>query len=188
MKIIAGVDEAGRGAWAGNVVAAAVILPSNYDLPGLTDSKKLSSKKRDYLYDGIYEQALSVSYGEQTPEEIDELNIHQATLTAMTLAINGLTFLADEVWIDGAFVPKGLGVSAKAIIGGDGLEPAIAAASIIAKVTRDRQLVDLDKKYPAYGFARHKGYGTVLHRNALLTHGVLPIHRKSYAPVAQCLK
>lgn len=185
--MIVGVDEAGRGAWAGNVVAAAVVLPDEYNLPYLTDSKKLSPKRREQLYDAIMAQAICVRIGQQTPAEIDTQNIHHATLTAMRLAILAVDCPIDEVQIDGAFVPPDLPYPARAIVGGDGSEPVISAASIIAKVTRDRQLLALHAQYPHYQFAAHKGYGTKAHQQALTTYGVLSIHRKSYAPIKKLL-
>ncbi len=184
---IAGVDEAGRGAWAGNVVAAAVILPERYDLPGLTDSKKLNPAKRDSLFTQILTQAVCVRYAQRSAAAIDRDNIHQSTLNAMYDAICGLQPMPDQVLVDGKFTPAGLTIAARAIIGGDSSEPAIAAASIVAKVVRDRQLCLLDLRYPGYGFAQHKGYGTAAHQQALARLGVAGCHRKSYAPIAKLL-
>ncbi len=184
---IAGVDEAGRGAWAGNVVAAAVVLPQNYDLPGLNDSKKLSPKRRELLFEAITTQAVCWAYGQMSAEEIDQVNIHQATLEAMRRAVLALTPRPTQVLVDGAFVPTLEGIPARAIVGGDASEAAIAAASIVAKVVRDRQLIELDKIYPQYGFASHKGYGTAKHSQALDAFGITPIHRKSYAPIKKRL-
>lgn len=186
MTLIAGVDEAGRGAWAGNVVAAAVILPENYALPGLDDSKKLTPKRREKLCAAIFEQAVAVAYAQIPAAEIDRINILQATLKAMQLAVNGLAVRPDKVLIDGNQMPK-LEVTAETIIGGDHLFPAISAASIIAKVMRDHQLQALDFCYPNYQFGAHKGYGTKVHQLALARYGVLPYHRKSYAPIARLL-
>lgn len=185
--MIAGVDEAGRGAWIGNVVAAAVILPNDYDLPDLTDSKKLSAAKRERLCAAIYEQAIAVACAWCSPEEIDQLNIHYATLCAMKKAVIALKVAPTEILIDGKFAPE-LPFPTRTIIGGDALEPAISAASIVAKVTRDKQMIALDALYPDYGFAAHKGYGTQKHQQALRQFGVLPLHRRSYAPIAALLK
>lgn len=185
--MIAGVDEAGRGAWAGNVVAAVVILPKDYDLPFLNDSKKLSPKRREQLFYAIDEQALCWRYAQISAEGIDKLNIHQATLLAMRMAVNALALAPEQVLIDGAFVPTELHYPAQAIIDGDATEASIAAASIMAKVLRDRQCVALDKRYPQYGFASHKGYGTAKHRQALQQYGITPFHRQSYAPIKALL-
>lgn len=186
--LVCGVDEAGRGAWAGNVTAAAVILPPDYDLPGLTDSKKLSPKKRCRLYTAIMAQALCVRYAQMNAAAIDAMNIYQATLAAMRGAVCALPIAPDKVLIDGNAVPPHMPYPAQAVIGGDSAEPAIAAASIIAKVTRDRQLLALDKLYPQYQFAAHKGYGTAAHQHALSTYGVSPLHRRSYAPIRRLLE
>ncbi|UJF25429.1 ribonuclease HII [Suttonella sp. R2A3] len=183
--MIAGVDEAGRGALAGNVVAAAVILPNTYDLPQLTDSKKLSAKQRARLFDAIIAQAVSVRWAQASPVEIDRLNIHHASLLAMQRAIGGLPAV-DEVRIDGKFAPQ-CAYPTRAIVGGDASEPAIAAASIIAKVIRDRQLILLDSLYPQYGFAGHKAYPTKTHITALCEHGICALHRLSYGPVQRSL-
>lgn len=179
---IAGVDEAGRGALAGNVVAAAVILPEGDYPKDLTDSKALSAKRREQLFEWIDANALAVSWGQATPSEIDKYNIHHATLSAMHRAISQLDYPYQHLLIDGKFVPSQW-PKAQAIIGGDRLIAAISAASIVAKVIRDRQMVALAKAYPVYGFAAHKGYGSKLHRHALLEHGVCEAHRLSYAPV-----
>lgn len=186
--MIAGVDEAGRGAWVGNVVAAAVILPPDYDLPYLSDSKKLSPKRREQLFAAIDEQALAWGYGEVSAATIDAINIHQAALLAMRLALDALALHPSLALIDGKFVPPDLPYPARAIIDGDALEPAIAAASIMAKVLRDRQMIELDKQYPQYGFAAHKGYGTAQHSRALREHGIIAEHRRSYAPIKALLK
>lgn len=184
--MVAGVDEAGRGALVGNVVAAAVILPEQYDLPKLTDSKKLSPKQRELLFIQIRAQALSWSVACATPEEIDRLNIHYATLLAMQRAVEGLTLQPEMVRVDGKFAPS-VSVPTETIIGGDASQMCIAAASVLAKVSRDRQLVCLEQRYPGYGFARHKGYGTKAHLAALQHLGATPEHRKSYAPVRAVL-
>lgn len=179
---IAGVDEAGRGALVGNVVAAAVILPAQFDLPGLTDSKKLSARQREALFDAITAQALAWCAAAASPAEIDAMNIHHATLLAMRRAVEGLAISPQSVLVDGKFTPD-LAMSARAIVGGDASEACIAAASIIAKVTRDRQMMELEARFPGYGFAAHKGYGTKAHLAALARLGATPEHRRSYAPV-----
>lgn len=179
---VAGVDEAGRGALVGNVVAAAVILPAQFDLPGLTDSKKLSARQREVLFDAITAQALAWCAAAASPAEIDAMNIHHATLLAMQRAVEGLAMSPQSVLVDGKFTPD-LAMPARAIVGGDASEACIAAASIIAKVTRDRQMAELDARFPGYGFAVHKGYGTKAHLAALTRLGATPEHRRSYAPV-----
>ena len=179
---VAGVDEAGRGALVGNVVAAAVILPAQFDLPGLTDSKKLSARQREVLFDAITAQALAWCAAAASPAEIDAMNIHHATLLAMQRAVEGLAISPQSVLVDGKFTPE-LAMPARAIVGGDASEACIAAASIIAKVTRDRQMVELEARFPGYGFAAHKGYGTKAHLAALARLGATPEHRRSYAPV-----
>ena len=179
---VAGVDEAGRGALVGNVVAAAVILPAQFDLPGLTDSKKLSARQREVLFDAITAQALAWCATVASPAEIDAMNIHHATLLAMRRAVEGLATPPQSVLVDGKFTPE-LAMPARAIVGGDASEACIAAASIIAKVTRDRQMAELDARFPGYGFAAHKGYGTKAHLAALARLGATPEHRRSYAPV-----
>ena len=179
---VAGVDEAGRGALVGNVVAAAVILPAQFDLPGLTDSKKLSARQREVLFDAITAQALAWCAAAASPAEIDAMNIHHATLLAMQRAVEGLAMSPQSVLVDGKFTPD-LAMPARAIVGGDASEACIAAASIIAKVTRDRQMAELDARFPGYGFAVHKGYGTKAHLAALTRLGATPEHRLSYAPV-----
>lgn len=184
--MIAGVDEAGRGALVGNVVAAAVILPEQYDLPKLTDSKKLTPKVRELLFVQIRAQALSWSVAWATPDEIDRLNIHHATLLAMQRAVEGLTLQPEVVWVDGKFAPC-ISAPTETIIGGDARHMCIAAASVLAKVSRDRQLFSLEKRYPGYGFAGHKGYGTKAHLAALQQLGATPEHRRSYAPVKAVL-
>ena len=179
---VAGVDEAGRGALVGNVVAAAVILPAQFDLPGLTDSKKLSVRQREVLFDAITAQALAWCAAVASPAEIDAMNIHHATLLAMRRAVDGLAMSPQSVLVDGKFTPD-LAMPARAIVGGDASEACIAAASIIAKVTRDRQMMELEARFPGYGFAAHKGYGTKAHLTALTRLGATPEHRRSYAPV-----
>lgn len=184
--LIAGVDEAGRGPLAGNVVAAAVILDDLNPIKGLNDSKKLTALRREKLFVEIHAKALCVSVGQASVEEIDRLNILQATMLAMQRAVNGLRLKPGKVLVDGNRIPK-LDVLAEAIVGGDAKVQAISAASIIAKVTRDRQCDELHAEFPQYGFDAHKGYGTAAHLAALQKHGATPAHRKSYAPVAKAL-
>jgi ribonuclease HII len=184
--LIAGVDEAGRGPLAGPVVAAAVILDDLHPIKGLNDSKKLSPKRREKLYDEIRAKALCCSVAQASVEEIDHLNILQATLLAMRRAVEGLRLKPHKVLVDGNRLPV-LDVRAEAIVGGDAIVPAISAASILAKVTRDRWCQELDAQYPQYGFAGHKGYGTAVHLAALKAHGACPEHRKTFAPVAKVL-
>jgi ribonuclease HII len=184
--LIAGVDEAGRGPLAGPVVAAAVILDDQNPIKGLNDSKKLSPKRREKLYDEIRAKALCCSVAQASVEEIDRLNILQATLLAMRRAVEGLRLKPHKVLVDGNRLPV-LDVRAEAIVRGDATVPAISAASILAKVTRDRWCRELDLQYPQYGFAGHKGYGTAEHLAALRSHGACPEHRKTFAPVAQVL-
>jgi ribonuclease HII len=181
--LLAGVDEAGRGPLAGPVVAAAVILDDHQPIAGLADSKKLSTAKREMLFDQIRAKALCCSIAQASVEEIDRLNILQATLLAMQRAVQGLRLRPAKVLVDGNRLPK-LDVLAEAIVKGDDKVPAISAASILAKVTRDHYLQELDMLYPAYGFATHKGYGTAVHLAALQQMGVTPHHRRSFAPVA----
>ena len=184
--LIAGVDEAGRGPLAGPVVAAAVILADARRIRGLADSKVLTPLQRDRLYDQILEKALCCSVAQASVEEIDRLNILQATLLAMRRAVEGLRLKPHKVLVDGNRLPV-LDVRAEAIVRGDATVPAISAASILAKVTRDRWCRELDLQYPQYGFAGHKGYGTAEHLQALRAHGACPEHRKTFAPVAQVL-
>ena len=179
IRLIAGVDEAGRGPLAGPVCAAAVILPKDLEIPGLNDSKKLTEKKRDELYDIIIEKAESYSIAMASEQEIDEINILQATFLAMRRALDGLNLRADLALIDGNRETD-FGLPVKTVIKGDSLSANIAAASILAKVTRDRLMEQYDEKYPQYGFAVHKGYGTKRHYAALDEHGQSPIHRKSF--------
>lgn len=177
--VVCGTDEAGRGPLAGPVVAGAVILPPGFVPEGLNDSKKLSEKKREKLYAIITENALSWAIGMASPEEIDRENILNASLLAMRRAIEGLSPTPDFVLVDGN-VDRGFSCPAKAIVGGDGKSPSIAAASILAKVTRDNLLVEMDREYPAYGFAKHKGYPTKDHMLAVYEHGPSPEHRRSF--------
>ncbi len=179
VKIICGVDEAGRGPLAGPVVAAACVLPDNFVIEGLNDSKKLTEKKRDKLFDIIIENALDYSIAIATVEEIEEINILNAAMLAMNRAINGLKVKPDLALIDGN-TSRGFTVPTETVVGGDAKSPSIAAASILAKVTRDRMCIEYDKDYPEYGFAKHKGYGTKVHMEAIRKYGVTPIHRPSF--------
>ena len=176
---VCGVDEAGRGPLCGPVVAAACILPAGWVREGLNDSKKLTPKKRDLLFDAIRENAIAYSIAEASVEEIDELNILEATLLAMRRAIEGLSIKADFALIDGN-IDRDFPIPAHAVIHGDAISPSIAASSILAKVTRDRQCIELDRAYPQYGIAKHKGYGTKVHMDALREYGPAPIHRKQF--------
>ncbi|MFC5520145.1 ribonuclease HII [Polaromonas jejuensis] len=185
--LMAGVDEAGRGPLAGPVVAAAVILDDLNPIKGLADSKKLTALRREKLYDEIRAKALCCSIALASAEEIDKLNILQATMLAMKRAVEGLRLKPSKVLVDGNRLPA-LGVLAEAIVKGDALVPAISAASILAKVYRDRWCQEFDLEYPQYGFAGHKGYGTAAHLAALREHGACPQHRKSFAPVAEVLR
>ncbi len=184
--LIAGVDEAGRGPLAGPVVAAAVILDDERPIRGLADSKVLSEKRRLRLYHEIMGQALCCSIASASVEEIDQLNILNATMLAMKRAVQGLRLKPSRALIDGNRLPE-LDVFAEAIVKGDSKVPAISAASILAKVTRDQYMDDMDARYPGYGFAKHKGYGTAEHLSALKLHGVTPVHRVSFSPVAKLL-
>lgn len=176
---VCGVDEAGRGPLAGPVFAAAVILPPDCALAGLDDSKKLTEKKREALFDPIREQAEAWSIASASVEEIEEYNILQATFLAMRRAVEGLAVQPDLALVDGNRLPS-LSVPARAVVKGDALSASIAAASILAKVSRDRLMIEMDAKYPEYRFAKHKGYGTALHLQLLRTHGPSPIHRTSF--------
>jgi len=187
-RLIAGVDEAGRGPLAGPLSVAAVILDPARPILGLNDSKKLSEAKREALYPQIIERALAWCVVLIEPEEIDRLNIFQATMTGMSRAVAGLALVADEALIDGNKLPKDLPCRGRAIVGGDVLEPAISAASILAKVTRDRLMVAMDEKHAGYGFAVHKGYPTPAHLAALTLLGPCPQHRRSFAPVRRLLE
>lgn len=177
---LCGVDEAGRGPFAGPVCAAAVILPAGLEIEGLNDSKKLSEKKREALFPIICEKALAYSIAFADVEEIEQLNILQATFLAMTRAVNGLSVKPDHILVDGNRVPPALNISAQPLIKGDALSASVAAASVLAKVSRDRFMYELDRQYPEYGFAAHKGYGTAVHCDAILKYGVLPCHRPSF--------
>ena len=186
IELIAGTDEVGRGPLVGPVVAAAVILPKNYMLEGLNDSKKLTEKKRDKFYDILYKDAISIGIGIVDAKTIDEINILEASRLAMKLAIEDLNvkpeyILSDAMKLDNQSIPY------TDIIHGDSLSLSIAAASVIAKVTRDRMMYDLDKEYPEYGFAKHKGYPTKLHLESLKKYGVLDNYRFTYKPVKEIL-
>lgn len=184
---VCGIDEAGRGPLAGPVVAAAVILPTDFTLPGLTDSKQLSAKKREQLFNALMDDArVQKCIASATAAEIDKHNILRATHIAMARAAAGLAPAADFALIDGLPVP-GFPLPSQSIVKGDARSLSIAAASILAKVTRDRLMAELDTRYPAYGFAKHAGYGTAAHLAALRAHGPCPEHRRSFAPVAGLL-
>lgn len=178
-KLVCGVDEAGRGPLAGPVCAAAVILPEGVIIDGVNDSKKLSEKKRESLFDVIREQALSYSIAYATVDEIEEINILNATMLAMRRAIDGLDIKADYAMIDGNKIPP-IDIDAECIVKGDAKSMSIACASILAKVSRDRLLYKYAEEYPMYGFDKHKGYGTKVHREAILKYGPCPYHRKSF--------
>ena len=183
---VAGVDEVGRGPLVGNVVAAAVILDPNHKIQGLADSKKLSEKKRDALYIEIIENALAWHVACASPDEIDQINILHASMLAMQRAVEGLNVPPDYVVIDGNRCPK-ISYPCEAIVKGDSKVEAISAASILAKVVRDREMYLLHEQHPEYGFDKHKGYPTALHMSALKQYGPLPEYRKSFRPVAQLL-
>ena len=185
--LIAGVDEAGRGPLAGPVTAAAVILAPERPIQGLNDSKKLSEKRREALFADIRERALAWCVAQASVEEIDSHNILAATFIAMQRAVAGLNPGPSEILVDGNRAPE-FSVPVTTIIGGDATEPAISAASILAKVARDRMMYDLDREYPDYGFAKHKGYPTAAHREQLRRLGPCPAHRRSYAPVRDALQ
>lgn len=185
-KLIAGVDEVGRGPLVGPVVAAAAILPKNYKLDGLNDSKKLSEKKRNLYYNILVEDAISYGIGIISPGIIDEVNIYEASKLAMIEAINNLSIKPDYVLIDA--MPLTIDAPTKSIIHGDALSLSIAAASVIAKVIRDRMMDELDEKYPMYGFKKHKGYPTKLHLENLKKYGPLENYRFSYKPVKNLIK
>ena len=185
--LVAGVDEAGRGPLMGPVVAAAVILDDLRPIKGLADSKKLTALRREKLYDEIRAKALCFSIAQASAAEIDEINILQATMLAMRRAVEGLRLKPAKVLVDGNRIPT-LVIVAEAIVGGDALVPAISAASILAKVWRDRWCQEMDLAYPQYGFASHKGYGTAEHLVALQQHGACPEHRRTFAPVARVLQ
>lgn len=177
--VICGCDEAGRGPLAGPVVAAACVLPDGYVPEGLDDSKKLTEKKRERLYTEITENAMAWCAAQATPEEIDRLNILEASLLAMRRAVAGLGIVPDYLLVDGN-IYRGFDISGEAVVGGDGKSPSVAAASVIAKVTRDRLCADMDESYPEYGFAKHKGYPTREHKLAVYEYGPCPLHRRSF--------
>jgi ribonuclease HII len=185
-KLIAGVDEVGRGPLVGDVVTAAVILDANRPIEGLADSKKLSEKKRDALAVQIKNDALCWAIGRASPQEIDQLNILQATMLAMARAVQALHYTPEFVFIDGNRCPE-LMMPCEAIVKGDSKVAEISAASIIAKVTRDAEMKVLDLEYPQFGFAKHKGYPTKLHFEMLAKHGVTPYHRKTFKPVRKAM-
>lgn len=187
MRLVCGVDEAGRGPLAGAVYAAAVILDPEHPIAGLNDSKKLTEKRRDALEILIKQHALAYAVSFASAAEIDEINILQASMLAMQRAVAGLGMQPDEVLVDGLHCPK-TGLSSRAIVHGDALEPCISAASILAKTARDRELMRLHLLYPQYGFDRHKGYPTAVHRAALIKYGITPEHRLSYAPVKKLMR
>ena len=184
--LICGVDEAGRGPLAGPVVAAAVILDPRQPIDGLNDSKKLTAARREMLAVEIREKALAWAVAEASVQEIDRINILQATLLAMQRAVSGLSLMPEKALVDGNKCPV-LACPVEAIVGGDGKLAAIAAASILAKTVRDALMQELHVLYPQYGFDRHKGYPTALHLAALREHGISPVHRRSYGPVAQLM-
>ncbi|MBQ4810377.1 ribonuclease HII [Pseudoalteromonas luteoviolacea] len=185
-KYIAGVDEVGRGPLVGDVVTAAVILDPTKPIEGLADSKKLTEKKRNALAEEIKEKALCYCIARASVEEIDALNILHATMLAMKRAVEGLNIAAEFVFVDGNRLPD-LTVPAQAVVKGDSLVPEISAASILAKVTRDNEMIELDAQFPEFGFAGHKGYPTKAHFEALAQHGITPYHRKSFKPVQRIL-
>lgn len=187
IDLICGVDEAGRGPWAGPVTAAAVILHPNRPISGLTDSKKISEKKRFELEPEIKDKVAYWCVAHAEPDEIDQLNIREATFLAMQRAVAGLGIVPAHILVDGNALPAHLPAPAEAIIKGDLKEPAISAASILAKTERDRLMEGYCETYPGYGFSGHKGYGTAAHADALRTHGPCPIHRNSFAPVRRAM-
>lgn len=186
--LLAGTDEAGRGPLAGEVVAAAVILDPARPIAGLADSKKLSEKKREALFAEIQEKALAYGIASATIEEIDEINILHASMLAMSRAVALLPVVPEHVLVDGNRIPLNLPCPAEAVIKGDARHAAISAASILAKVTRDRDIVQAAKVYPEYGFEKHKGYPTAQHLEAIRLHGITPIHRRSFGPVKKILE
>lgn len=185
-RVIVGIDEAGRGPLAGPVIAAAVILNPGAVISGITDSKKLSAARRSELYELINERALAIGIGRADVEEIDRINILQASLLAMKRAFTAMDMLPDHALVDGNHCPS-LGCSVESVINGDSLVPSISAASIIAKVSRDREMIKLDGCYPGYDFARNKGYPTRAHIDALQRLGITPVHRRTFRPVADCI-
>ena len=188
MMNIAGADEAGRGPLVGSVVAAAVILDPNNPIEGLNDSKKLTEKKREKLFVEIQEKALAWAIAECSAQEIDALNILQASLLAMRRAVEKLEIQPEHLLVDGNKIPQGLSMSCDAVVGGDALHAEISAASILAKVTRDHQMLELDAQYPQFGFAKHKGYPTKAHFEAIAQHGVIAEHRRSFGPVRKAVE
>lgn len=178
-KYVCGCDEAGRGPLCGPVVAAAVILPTDVEIDGLNDSKKLTEKKREKLFDIIKQKAIAYAIAEATPEEIDEINILNASMLAMNRAVDALAVKADFALIDGN-CSRGFKIPTETVVKGDAKSASIAAASILAKVTRDRGCIELDRSYPQYGIAKHKGYPTKDHMDAVREHGPSPIHRKTF--------
>ena len=186
ISCLAGVDEVGRGPLAGDVVAAAVILPPKHSIQGMVDSKALTAHQRQSLYKEIIEQALDYSVARASVAEIDQYNILQSTMMAMRRAVMGLKIKPDFVAVDGNRLPK-WEYPAEAVVKGDGRVEAISAASIIAKVVRDAEMIELEAKYPGYGFAKNKGYGTAQHLEALKRLGATPIHRRSFSPVSENL-
>ena len=186
INLIAGVDEVGRGPLIGPVVAAAVILPKNYKLDGLTDSKKLSEKKRDKFYEIIKRDAISIGIGLMDEKVIDDVNIYEATKLAMKEAINNLDINPEHILIDA--MPLELSIPTTSIIKGDAKSESIAAASVIAKVSRDKMMYDLDKEYPMYWFKNHKGYPTKKHIDALKEYGLIDGYRKTYQPIKDMIK
>ncbi len=186
IELIAGVDEVGRGPLVGPVVAAAVILPKNYALPGLTDSKKLTEKKRNIYYDLLMKDALAIGIGEVSSQKIDEINIYEASRMAMIEAINNLEIKPEHILSDA--MPLNIGIPNTSIIHGDLLSLSISAASVIAKVTRDRMMYELDKEHPEYGFGKHKGYPTKLHLENIKKYGVLENYRFTYKPVRDLIE
>lgn len=187
IKCLAGVDEVGRGPLAGDVVTAAVILPADHSIDGLADSKALTAHQREALYKEIVEQAICYSVARATVQEIDRYNILQSTMMAMRRAVNSLSIQPDYVAVDGNRLPQ-WEYAGEAVIKGDGRVEVISAASIIAKVVRDAEMVDFDSQYPGYGFAKNKGYGTAQHLEALKRLGATPIHRRTFSPVSDYLK
>ena len=183
-RAVAGIDEAGRGPLAGPVVSAAVILPETFDLPGLNDSKQISEKMRNVLFPLIYAQAVAFGIGVSRAEEIDAVNILQATLKSMSRAIGRLSLAPDYLLIDG-ITPIPIGIEQKTLKKGDSRSLSIAAASVVAKVVRDRIMLSYDRNYPQYGFAGHKGYGSQKHRDAIADHGPCVCHRRTFAGVRE---
>lgn len=188
LAVICGIDEVGRGPWAGPVCAGAVILDPDRKIEGLADSKALTPARRDSLAEEIREKAVEHALGWASPQEVDRVNVREATFLAMRRAVSRLQTQVSLALIDGRDVPDGLPCKGRAVIGGDGSEPVISAASILAKVARDALMVEEDERYPGYGFAAHKGYGTRVHIEALARLGPCPIHRMSFAPVAAALR